>query len=328
MAAPIISTTPTPSRLQELGRLSRLLNAAERDIQTTFLRLIGGARGMRTLTQITDLIERGRPLEALDMFDDVAGGLSSSIEASYLAAGQSTANVLANSTNSILEFNSLNARSSNYLRDQRAQVLNSLVNTQRDATLEAIAGGVRRGRRPDQIARDVRRGIGLTAAQERAAQNYRRLLEEGNSQALTRRLRDRRFDPTVRRAIRDGAELTTAQLDRMEQRYRERALKHRAETIANTEGLAAVHAADDEMWQQATDRGLVELTLFTDQWHTARDERVRDSHRFMNGQKRPVGTPFTSGNANSLRYPGDHRAPLSDTIRCRCIRSRDIDEPG
>ena len=37
-------------------------------------------------------------------------------------------------------------------------------------------------------------------------------------------------------------------------------------------------------------------------WRTAKDNRVRDSHRAMNGQRVSYGSSFTSGNGVSIRF--------------------------
>lgn len=325
MAAPVLEAPPilTPG-LSNASRMVRLLNAAEPAIKRKFLEQIGGARGLRSLEEITTLLEAGRIEEALNMMDEVAGGLSNAIEEAYLAAGLNTADFLRRQTGTMIEFNELNARALAYLQNQRERLIREMTRQQQAATFEALNDGVRRGLRPDQIARSFRDSLGLTVTQQRAVQNFRRLLEEGDSAALTRALRDKRFDRTVNRAIKDGLALTPKQVDRMVDRYRERYINYRANVIARSEALAATNAGDDEMWQQAIDKGIVDPDDVTSTWRTAADERVRDSHSFMNGQVRPFGEPFLSGNGNLLRFPGDPQAPTSDTIQCRCVRARTI----
>ena len=150
--------------------------------------------------------------------------------------------------------------------------------------------------------------------------NYRRLLgrvSEGDSEALTRQLRDRRFDPTVRRAVAAREPLSQAQIDRMVERYRARYVKYRAEVIGRTEALRAVHAGNDEAYRQAIDGGAIDLDELQRTWVTARDERVRPTHRVAGGQVRGINEPFIVGGAQ-LRYPGDPRGPAKETIQCRC----------
>lgn len=55
---------------------------------------------------------------------------------------------------------------------------------------------------------------------------------------------------------------------------------------------------------------------------------TRHSHAAMNGQKRRMGVPFTSGNGYELRYPGDHNAPAEETVQCVCVKTTRILPPG
>ncbi len=52
-------------------------------------------------------------------------------------------------------------------------------------------------------------------------------------------------------------------------------------------------------------------------WRTMRDDRVRELHRPMDGQRRPVGTPFIVGGTPML-YPGQPVGPPEGWINCRC----------
>lgn len=326
MAAPVIDATPFNARpsISEGSRLLALLNAAESDIRKEFLRLIGRARGLRTLEQIADLFEAGRINEALDVMDEAAPSFVNSIEQAYAAAGASTAAIIRRQNRSLIEFESTNFRSAASQQATRARLVQQLTESARETLNEVLTDGFQRGLRPDQIARGFRSSLGLTAHQQRAVQNYRRALEGQSRDALNRALRDRRFDPTVRRAIELDEPLTARQIDRMVQRYQERFILHRSGVIARTEALRAVHAGDEEMWQQAIERGVVDPQDITTTWVTALDERVRASHSFMNGQQAAFGEPFRSGDGNTLRFPGDPNAPGSDTIQCRCVLDRTI----
>ena len=102
-------------------------------------------------------------------------------------------------------------------------------------------------------------------------------------------------------------------------RYRERYLRFRAETIARTEALRAVHQSSEEAYRQAVDQGQLDPGALVRTWITAADERVRGSHRAMMGQQRGFDETFTSGVGNRLRFPGDPNAPASETVRCRCV---------
>ena len=178
--------------------------------------------------------------------------------------------------------------------------------------------GIERGLNPRDQARQFRESVGLTGRQENAVQNYRRALEsaaEGDSAALSRQLRDRRFDRTVQRAARTGKPLTTSQINRMTSRYRQRYIKYRAEVIARTEALRSVHAGTEELYRQAIDAGHVQEQELQRTWISAADERTRVSHQNLNGMIRGINETFP-GLAGELKYPGDPDAPASETIQC------------
>jgi hypothetical protein len=325
-AAPILDANPFSGTTgpNQVSRLVRLLNAADDSIKARYIELVREARGLTTLNRIATLLETGRTEEALGLMDQFGESLYVPIEQAYLEAGRSTAQYLRRQTNTLTDFNSLNARGVANLGRERARLIRELTAQQRAATLEALQDGVRRGLRPDQMARSFRDSIGLTRHQQRAVNSYRRALEELDTNALGRTLRDRRFDRTVRRAIAEGSPLSQKQINRMTDRYQQRMVQMRANTIARTEGLRATHMGDDEAWRQAVENGVVAAEDIGNRWVTASDERVRGSHSFMHEQTRAFGELFLSGNGNRLRYPGDPSASGSDTINCRCVLSRTI----
>lgn len=53
-------------------------------------------------------------------------------------------------------------------------------------------------------------------------------------------------------------------------------------------------------------------------WKTMQDNRVRETHRELEGQKRLIGQEFTSPSGARLQYPGDPTAPIGERIFCRC----------
>jgi hypothetical protein len=305
-------------------RLLGLLNAAEPRVQRRFLELIDAQREIANLERIADLLERGDFTAALSQLDEASGALSTTLEGVFAAAGLSAAELLRADTDTLIEFNQLNQRAVFSLQETRARLIRELSFQQQQATLAALVNAQVRGATLFEQARAIRDSIGLTAVQQQAVDSYRRALEAGNADALARALRDRRFDGTVARAVSGDITLSTAQIDRMVERYRQRSLAHRAETIARTESLAAIHAGDEEMWQQAIDDGIVTEESFVNQWVTVGDARVRDSHSSMNGQRREFKDPFISGNGARLRFPGDPRAPASEVVHCRCVLARTL----
>ena len=73
--------------------------------------------------------------------------------------------------------------------------------------------------------------------------------------------------------------------------------------------------------QQAAYHQAGDLVIGT--WHTREDEKVRRTHRAVDGQVRVVGKRFRVGKSWMLR-PGDPAGGIEETINCRCGMSYDI----
>jgi len=83
----------------------------------------------------------------------------------------------------------------------------------------------------------------------------------------------------------------------------------RAMRIARTEAMAAANSGTFEGYQQTG--------VEQHEWLSARDSRVRDTHRGADGQRRPVGEAFSVGGSDLL-FPGDPAGPPGETVNCRC----------
>jgi Phage Mu protein F like protein len=53
-------------------------------------------------------------------------------------------------------------------------------------------------------------------------------------------------------------------------------------------------------------------------WRTRLDNKVRDEHRALEGQRRPLAESWQTPDGFVLRFPGDRRAPPHLWINCRC----------
>lgn len=73
---------------------------------------------------------------------------------------------------------------------------------------------------------------------------------------------------------------------------------------------SAIEGVRSEVYGAAD--GYIEKT-----WNTEGDERVRDSHVFVDGETKSVSEPFIVG-ATMMMFPGDPLAPIGETANCRC----------
>jgi hypothetical protein len=310
--------------LDAATRLTALLDRAEGRVRRRFLRLVREGTTLVDLEGVALLLEQGQAQAAIQvMSQDIGPGLATALDAAYTAAGLSTAEVLRSQVDTLFDFNTTNQRAVAAQQSTRLRLVREFTSEQRLASSRFLQDAFARGLAPVEQARVLRLSIGLTDHQAQTVLNYRRQLESLDTRALTRQLRDRRFDSTLRTAAARGQPLTTAQIDRMTDRYQERWVRFRAQTIAETESLAAVGAAEEELFEQAVEAGVVQAADVVNTWRT-NPPNVRASHRAMNNQKRALGEKFQSGLGNFLRFPGDPQAPAADRVRCKCNVVREV----
>lgn len=299
--------------------LENLIARAEPRIRRRFGEIILRLQRENSLPELARLIETGRIDDALALLGSAANQLAVTVQAVWIGAGSEVAEAMSKALGIQVSFDVTNFAAVNAMQENKLALVREFTAQQRAATREALLDGIQRGLNPREQARAFRESIGLTARQQRAVNNYRRLLEENSAEALTRRLRDARFDRSLQSAIANERPLSRAQIDKMVERYRERYLKYRSEVIARTEALRSVHEGAEESFRQALSEGHFRADEVRRIWNTAKDERVRSTHATMHRQEQAVGVPFISGAGAALRYPGDVGAPPEETIQCRCV---------
>lgn len=312
------------------SRIERLLAAQEARFVRAFFRAIQDIVDAHTLDVVEELLFQGRVEEALEALGAAADLIGDQYGQSFSAAARDTALFLSASVITVaVGFDQTNIRAVEAIRRNRMRLAREFSAEQRRATVQALQDGIARGANPREQAIQFRQSIGLTQRQQAAVENYRRLLTDGRAgnlpskTALNRALRDARSDRSILRAIRDNLPLPPAQVERMVQRYRDRYIRYRSAVIARTEALRAVHEGVDEAYNQAIDAGLIRPESIKKIWVSRRDDRVRGSHVFLDGQERGVGETW-QGFFGELRYPGDPLAPFEEIVNCRCVLRRSI----
>lgn len=296
-----------------------LLVSIEPKLYKAFMEAVNQLRDEALIEQLAQLLRSGDLDSALALIQRTIGNFATDVVGLYFLAGTSAAASISNMLKVRVGFDQTNYRAVQMMQSARLRLIQGLVEDQRNALRTSLTSGITRGINPKQQALELTRILGLNSRQVEAIDNYRRLLEMGSSAALSRELRDARSDRTVERAIRTGNGLTNDQIERMVSRYAKNQLVYRAQMVARTESLRAVHQAADEAFMQAIDDGAIDKNDLKRKWVTAHDERVRSSHSSMDGQIKGMDEPFISGDGYSLRYPGDYNAPASEVINCRCV---------
>jgi hypothetical protein len=221
-------------------------------------------------------------------------------------------------------FDEVNPRAAKFLHEYRMDLITRIGEDSRAAIRAAVQEGVARGANPVQFARTIRDHIGMTEAQAKAAMNYRRMLESGDpglmGQTLTRALRDARYDGTVERAAEAGRRLPQAKINELVDRYIDRSVKLRAETIGRSESIRAAQAGNHEGWKQFEEQLPEAKGKLRRFWAPTQDERTREAHMTipeLNPEGVGLDEPFESI-LGPIMFPGDPDAAAANTINCRC----------
>lgn len=301
------------------GRLNGLLSKYDQKIQSQFISAVNSAKSSILLNTLSDLLESGNFDTALRIADQIPLSVTTQINFSIVETGNNTSNLIAGLTTTPTFFDQTNQAAVNFMQQNRSRFIREFTAEQRNASTSAIVDGIRRGLNPKEQARNFRQSIGLTENQVRAVSKYRELLETNDKRALSRSLRDRRFDRTVLNAINQEKSISKLKIDKMVNRYRERYLKYRSEVIGRTEALRSVNQANNLAFQQAIESGTLDENDLIKTWHTSGLPNIRDSHELTNGQEVPFNQPFVTGAGNLLMFPGDPNGPAEEVIQCRCI---------
>jgi uncharacterized protein YdbL (DUF1318 family) len=224
-----------------------------------------------------------------------------------------------------------------WLQTSSSQQVTAIVEDQRTAVRETLMAGQVEGLNPRTVALDVvgrinpatqqREGgiIQLTSQQAGYVRNASAELLSGDPEImrryLTRQRRDRRFDRTVEKAIREGRPVDRATVTKITGRYSAKLLALRGETIARTEMMAALNAAREASYRQTIASGAASASEVTKVWRSAGDDRVRHSHREINGDIVGMDERFKNG----LLYPHERGAPAWEVVMCRCRLDYRID---
>lgn len=325
-------------------RIDKLIDAWDPILQQAFLRAVYNMRKTVHMDALIRQIEAGDTegaLRAVNLNPAAFRPYDAAVSAAFEAGGTFTAGLVPKNLvdedgfRVNFQFNIRNPEAERWLAENSSTKITEIISDQRDMIREHLRDGMAKGQNPRTTALDLvgrlvdgeREGgvIGLTSSQAEWVRNYREELEDGDRGALSRALRDGRFDSLVERAIENDADIDPDDIEKMVSAYKNRALRYRAENIARSEAMSALHEAQEQSIDQMVDSGTVTQTAVSYAWRTADDNRVRDSHAEMDGQEVQYGENFTTGNGVELEYPGDPKGPPEEVLNCRCWREPIID---
>lgn len=316
----------------------------EPELKTAFLAAVQDIRSRVSISALAKLLERGDVDGALRLLNlDPADFSQLALDQAraFSEGGMATASripVLKSPEGFRLQirFDVRNLAAERWIREHSSTLIQEIVSDQRDAVRAALQAGLARGLNPTTTALDLvgrvsrtsneRQGgiIGLHSTQEETLERYATDLASDDPAALRalleRRLRDRRFDRSVLKAIREGTALPADIQIKMRLQYANALLKFRADSIGRTETMAALNEAQHQAYLQGVGKGLIREQDVRRYVVTAGDDRVRPDHRLLpelNREGRGLNEPFQTVNGPVMNPPFG--------IMCRCRVRTDVD---
>ena len=331
--------------------IDELLKVHEPAIQRAFVEAMQDARSAVNLADVVNALVRGDiagAMQAVEFSRAFLAPLDQEIARAYYRAGQGfTGLIMASKPRSVavvIRFDPGNPRAASWLQQHSSTLVREIVDDQRTAIRSALSAGMEAGRNPRVVALDVvgrmdavtktRVGgvIGLTSQQAQWVENARAELLSGDPVRMEayfdRKKRDKRFDRTVARAIREGRPVSAADVTKIATRYSDRLLAYRGEVIGRTETLTALSYSQDESARQMIESGGIRATQVRKRWNARLDGRTRDSHVALNEDEVGFDETFRSPATGArMRFPRDQSLGASgeDVVSCRCFLTQRFD---
>ncbi|MDK3016547.1 structural protein [Pseudodonghicola flavimaris] len=314
--------------------LAAILATFEPQVRDAFLSAVYAARSRVSLQELISAYERGdlpAMLELLRMEQGSFWQLQEAIRQAGVAGGTNVAKTLPAGLKGSFSFNGQHPRAEQLLRELGAQLVQGMEQDTLEAARRVIVSALQEGRASRAVALDLtgrmatsgtlkgqRVGgmIGLTPDQADWVVNARLDLRALDRRYFTRKLRDRRYDPMVRKAIESGKPLSPAQVDKITGRYKDRLLAYRGQVVATHEVHAAQAAGRHEAYLQLSEGDNV--AAVTKKWIHGHSKEPRRDHRQMDGTVIAFDQDFVMDDGARLRFPHDPRGGIKHSAGCNC----------
>lgn len=320
--------------------LNQIQTQQERAILKAFMSSVQSVKDQAVISEIVRLIELGQVEAIVDLlqlepatFRPLENATLSAYEVGGSTGAAQIGRIPTNAGTLVARFNVRNPRAEAFIRDLSSRKIVEIAEETKEVVRTVLRSGLAEGANPRSTALDLvgridpvtraRTGghIGLTSQQSQWIVNARKELEELNPNYLTRALRDKRFDGVVKKAIESGKPLNQSQISRMITRMEARALRSRAEAIAQTESLQALSEGQNEAIKQALETAELEDEFTRKFWvSTNAGKEPRIEHAAVEVKYKeglPIDEYFIVGGEPMLR-PRQMGASAENIIRCKC----------
>lgn len=312
-------------------RIKAALAKLEPAIRQAFIDAIKAAAGAvdaRALAAALDAGQLERAAELLRINKALLFPLDEAIRGGYMAGGALVMADLPRGLSGAFGFDGRHVRAEEWTRRHVGDLIQGIEDDTRDMTRRVIREGLERGESGASLARQItgrkigqtRVGgyLGLTAQQADSIIAGRAKLLSGDP-ALMReyrrlKLRDKRFDGMIRKAIEAGKPIRGADLDRIMESHRNKALAYRGKLIARNEAHTALAAGREEGYRQMLENPEVEAV--TKRWQHGLSREPREDHKAMDGTVLDFDEAFVMGDRTRMMHPHDPAGGAAHSAHC------------
>lgn len=328
-------------KLTPREQLALFVETWQPTLRTAFLDAIDDIRSGMVIKLIVERLERGDIVGALDAMNidrQAFERFEQAFEQAYTAGGNLGADGLAltepEGYRAVFRFGVRNTPAEAWLRNYSGNLITAIVEEQREIIRAALVEGLSQGQNPRQTALEIagrvnqatgeREGgiLGLSRPYAAAVAKTRSALLSGDLAGmrayLELRTRDKRFDRTVAKAIREGKPMPKDMADKIVARLESGYLKLRADTVSLHETFRALSASRNEAIRQAIAAGKIDAQDVTKVWKRTTSEHPRMQHIAMVGQTVPFGQPFIAPDGTPIMHPHAEGIPASHSLGCKC----------
>jgi hypothetical protein len=312
-------------------QINALLAKLEPAVQEAFNVAIQAARRQVNVTALIEALDRGDlgpAVRLLQLPQGVLFPLEDAIRAAYVEGGKMVAIA---APSALIGFNGSTPGAVAWLQELSSTRIQGIVDDTLEATRAALVAGRDQGMGSKAIARMItgtKQGtqrvggiLGLTTQQTDSIMSGRAKLASGDPKLmreyLNLKLRDRRYDAQIKKAIAEGRAITGPALDRILEAHKSKALAYRGKLIAKNETFSALEAGRYEAMSQALENQDVEGISV--KWQHNLSEVPREDHVAMSGTVIQHGEYFVFPDGARLRYPHDPAGGAKHGAGCRCI---------
>lgn len=311
--------------------IERLLSQLEPRVAAAFADAIQAARRNVDFSALIEALDRGDLGAAIRLLDVPQGllfPLEDAVRAAYIEGGQMVAIA---APQALLGFAGSTPAALEWLRNLSSTRIQGIKADTLDAVRAALVSGRDQGMGARELATMIvgkrvgnrREGgiLGLTTQIADSIMSGRAKLLSGDpalmAEYLDLKLRDRRYDRTIKKAIKEGRKLTVKEVDAILDAHKSKALAYRGRVIAKNETFSALEAGRYEAVAQAIENP--DVAGATSRWQHNLSLEPRLDHVAMSGTVVEFGQDFVFPDGTRMKYAHDPSGGIKHTAGCRCI---------